>query len=120
VCSNAEEYWKSENVAETTPGLRDRAVWWLTGSRYNWSSPSDLQNNRGQVNPNQNDYHFDRMEIITSFWILDIPGWWFQPEEMQSKYSDLPNVAHDMFPKQTHGATVENRLYVVRDVIHWR
>jgi hypothetical protein len=84
--SNDEEYLKPNNVAETTPGRRDRASHLLTNARLYSNLPLETPKNWGQINPNLNDYHSNPMEISCTFWILDKTDWWRRLEETHSKY----------------------------------
>jgi hypothetical protein len=74
--SNDEEYLTPDNVAETTPGRSDRAARLLTTARLYLNSPPEASKKWGQINPHLNDYHSNRMEISSTFWILDITDWW--------------------------------------------
>jgi len=74
--SDDEEFLTPNNVAETTPGRSDCAAHILTASRLQLNSPPESPMNWGQVNPNLNDYHSNRMEIGHTFWIPDITDWW--------------------------------------------
>jgi hypothetical protein len=76
--SDNEEYLTSNNVAETTPGQSDRAAHLLITARLYFNSPPEAPKNWGQINPNLNDYHFDPMEISSTFLIPDITDWWRQ------------------------------------------
>jgi len=118
--SDNEEYLTPNNVAETTPGRSDRAARLLTAARLYLNSPPEAPKNWGQINPNLNDYHSDRMEISSTFWIPDITDWWRQQEETHSKYADLSNVARDIFSIIPHGVGVEASFSLGRDVIGWR
>jgi len=118
--SNDEEYITRKNVAETTPGRRDRASRLLTAPKLYLNSPPEAPNNWVQINPNLNDYHSHPMEISSTFWIPDITDWWRQQEETHSKYADLPNVAPDRFCIIVHGVGVEASISLGRDVIGWR
>jgi len=60
------------------------------------------------------------MEISSTFWILDITDWWHQQEETHSKYTDLSNVACDIYSIIPHGVGVEASFCLGRDVIGWR
>jgi len=108
------------NVAETTPGRSERAARLLTAARLYLNSPPEAPKNWGQINPNLNDYHTEPMEISSTFWIPDITDWWCQQEETHSKYTDLSNVACDIFSIIPHGVRVEASFSVGRDVIGWR
>jgi len=115
-----EEYLMPYNVAETTPGRSDRAARSLTAARLYLTSPLEIPQNWGQINPNLNDYHSDPMEISRTFWLPDITDWWRQHEEMHSKYADLSNVACDIFSIIPHGVGVEASFSLWRDEIGWR
>jgi len=84
------------------------------------NSPPELPQNWRQINPNLNDYHSDPMEICSTFCLPDITDWWRQQEEMHSKYSDLSNVARDIFSMIPHGVGVEASFSLGQDVIGWR
>jgi hypothetical protein len=118
--SDDEEYVTPNNVAETTPGGSDRAARLLTTARLYLNSLPEAPKNWRQINPNLNDYHSDPMEISSTFWIPDITDWWRQQEETHSKYTDLSNVARDMFSIIPHGVGVEASFSLCRDVIGWR
>jgi len=118
--SDNEEYLTPDNVAETTPGWSDHAARSLTATRLYLNSPPEAPKNRGQNNPNLNDYHSDPMEISSTFWIPEITDWWRQQEETQSKYADLSNVARNKFSIMPHGIGVEASFSFGRDVIGWR
>jgi len=60
------------------------------------------------------------MEISSTFWIPDITDWWRQQEETHSMYTDLSNVACDIFSIMPHGVGVEASFSLGRDVIGWR
>ena len=60
------------------------------------------------------------MEISRTFWSPDITDWCRQQEEMHSKYADLSNATCDIFSIIPHGARVEARFSLGRDVIGWR
>jgi len=107
-------------VPETTPGRSNRAARLLTTARLYLNSPPEAPKNWGQINPNLNDYHSDPMEISSTFWIPDITDWWRQQEETHSKYTNLTNVARDIFPIIPHGVGVEANCSLGRDVIGWR
>jgi len=50
---------------------------------------------------------------------LDITNWWRQQEQIQSKYPDLSNVAHDILSIEPHGVGVEASISIRQDVISW-
>jgi len=85
------------NGAETTPGRNNRTARLLTVARLYLNSPPEAPMNCGQMNPDLNDYHSDRMEFSSTFCILDITDWWHQEEERHSQYADLFNVTRDIF-----------------------
>jgi len=92
----------------------------LTATRLYLNSPPEAPKNWRQVDPNLNDYHFDPMETCSKFWIPDITEWWHQPEDSNSKYTDLSIVARDTFSIIPHGAAVEGSFSLGREVIGWR
>jgi len=102
-----EEYLTPNNVAETTPGQSCRTALLLTAARLHLNSPPEVQKHWGQINPNLNDYHSDRMVLSSTFWITNIPDWWPQQEDTHSEYSDLSNVARNIFSIIRHGVEVE-------------
>jgi hypothetical protein len=118
--SDDEEYVAPHNVTETTPGRSDRAPCFLTASRLYSTSPPEPPKNWGQCNPNINDYHSNPMEISSTCWIPDITDWWRQPEETHSKYTDISNVARDIFSIIPHRVGVEASFSLGRDVIGLR
>jgi hypothetical protein len=65
--SNDEEYLIPTNVAETTRGRSDRAARLLTAARLYLTSPSELPQNWGQINPNRNDYHSTSRRLVEYF-----------------------------------------------------
>jgi len=118
--SDDEEYLTPNNVAGTTPGRSDRAARLLTAARLYLNSPPESPKNCGQINPNLNDYHSDKMEISSTFWIPDITDWWRQQDEAHSKYADLSNVARDIISIIPHGVGVEASFSLGQDGIGWR
>jgi len=118
--SDDEEYLMPNHVAETTPRQSDRTAPLLTATRLYLNSPPELPKNWRQINLNLNDYHSNPIEISSTFWLPDITDWWQQHVEMHSKYSDLSNVARDIFSIIPHGVGVEASLCLARDVIGWR
>jgi hypothetical protein len=60
------------------------------------------------------------MLISCTFWILDITDQWNQQEELDSKYANLSNVAHQLFLIIPHGIGVEASFSLAQDVIGWR
>jgi len=59
------------------------------------------------------------MEISSTFWLPDITNWWHQQQQIHSKYSDLSNKAHDIFPIISHLVRVEASFSIAQDVISW-
>jgi len=118
--SDDEEYLMPTNVAETTPGRSDRAARLLTAARLYLNSPPELPQNWGQIDPNLNDYHSDPTETSSTFWLPHITDWWRQQEETHSKYTNLSNVARDIFSIIPHSVGVEASVSLGRDVIGWR
>jgi len=107
-------------MAEMTAERSDRAVHSLTVGRLHVNSPPDSPKNRGQGNPNVNNYHYDPMEISSAFWLPDITDWWRQQDETHSKYAHLSNGARDIFSIILHGVRVEASFSLARDVSSWR
>jgi len=95
--SDDEEYLTANIVAETTPGLRDRAAHILTTARLYMNSPPETAKNWGPINPNLHFYHSYPMVISSTFCIPDITDWWHHEVDMHSKYADLSKVARDIF-----------------------
>jgi len=111
------EYITPKSAAAMTPRWSNRAAQLVTAARLYLNSPPDAPRNWGQVNPNLNDYHSEPMEIRSTFWLSDITDWWRRGWETHSKYTDLPNVAHDIFSIITHGVRVEASFSLVPDII---
>jgi len=102
-----EEYLMLENVAKMTPRQSDHAARLLAAARLHLNQLPDLPQTWRQINLNHNDYHSDPMEISKTCWIPDIMHWWPQQEETHSKYTDLSNVALNIFSIIAHGVDVE-------------
>jgi hypothetical protein len=85
----------------------------LTAATLYLNSLPEAPKNWGQINPNLNDYHSDRMEISSSLWIPDITDWWRQQEAMHSKYANLSNGARDIFSILPHAVGVEASFSLV-------
>jgi len=115
--SDDEEYLTPNNLAEMTPGHSDRATRLLTATRLYLNSPPEAPKNWGQINTNLNDYHSNPTENSSTFWAPDITDWWRQQKETHSKYTDLSNVARDMFSITPHGVGVEASLSLSQDDI---
>jgi hypothetical protein len=107
---NDDEYLMPLNVAKMTPGCSVRAARLLTATMLYFNSSSELLQIWGQSNTNFNDYYSNRMEIRSTFWLPDITDWWRHQEETHSKYSELSNVAHDIFSIISHGIRMEASL----------
>jgi len=75
---------------------------------------------QGEINPNFNNYHTDPMEISSTFSIQDITDWRCQQAVTHSQYTDLSNVATDMFSILPHGVGVQSSFSLTRDVLGWR
>ena len=105
--SGDDEYLTPNNVAETTPGRNDLTARLSTPTRLYLNLPPEAPMNRGQINPNVNDYHSAPMEISSTFRLPDITDWWRQEEETHQKYTDRSNVARDIFSVIPHGVGVE-------------
>jgi len=115
--SSDEEYLTPNNVAEMTPGWSNRAARSLTAATLYLNSPSEAPNNWVRINPILDDYHSDTLEICIKFWLPAITDWSRQQEEMHYKYTDLCNVACDIFSIIQHGVGVEASCSLRRDVI---
>jgi len=70
--SAAENYLTPNIAAETTPGWSDCAGRLLTATRLHLNSLPEAPMNWGRIIPYLNDYHPNRMEIASTFWIPDI------------------------------------------------
>jgi len=82
--SNNKEYWKRNNVAETTPGQSDLAAYLLTTGKLYLKAPPGVPKNWGQINQTLHDYHSNRMDISSKLWIPEIADWWRHQEETHS------------------------------------
>jgi len=118
--SDDEEYLMPNTVAETTPGQSDCAACLLTSARLHLNSSPELWHNWGQIDPILNEYHSNAMEISSTFLLPDHTDWWRQQEEMHSKYTDLSNVAQQIFFFIPNGVVLEASFSLVRDMIGWR
>jgi len=107
------------NVVETTPRLSDCAAPSLTAAKLHLNLLPESPKNWGQFNPNLDNYHSDAMAISSTLRIPDITDWWWQPEETQSRYTNLSNVAADIFCIIPHGIEAEASFSLARDVIGW-
>ena len=118
--SDDEEYLTANDVAETTPRAGDHAVHPVTAAKLHLNSPAEAPKRWGQIYPNLNDYHSDRMGISSTFRLLDINDCWCPQEETNHMYADLSNVARDIFCVIPHGVGVGRLFSFGRDVIGWR
>jgi hypothetical protein len=95
------------NGAEMTPGLSNPTIRLLTAARLSLISTPETPKNWGQIITNLNDSHSDPREISSPFWIPDITEWWHQQVHMHPMYTDLSNVARNIFSIIPHGVGVE-------------
>jgi len=116
LCNDDEEYIMPDNVAETTPGRSHCAVRLLTAAMLYLISLVAAPKNWGETDPNHNDYHFDPMEISSTFWIPDITDWWRQQEETHTKYAYFSNWVRDIFSIIPHVVGVETSCSLGQDV----
>jgi len=93
--SNDGDCLMHRNVARTTPGQNNCALWVLKASQINSDWPPEFPQGWGQINPNHNNYHSDLREFSSTSWIPDITHWWCQQVETLPKYANLCNVARD-------------------------
>ena len=107
-------------MAETTRRRSDRAACLLTAARLHLNFQSEAPKTWGQTNPNLNDRQSMPMEISRKYWLPDITDWWRQREETHSKYTNLSNIACDIFSIIPHGVGVEASYSLSRDDISWR
>jgi len=114
-----EDYLMPKHVAKSTPRQSDDAARLLTVARRNLNSPPEWPQNGGQINPNHKDYHSHPMEISSTILIPDIADWWRQEEEVHLKYTNLPNVVHNIFFIIPHWVGVDARFSLWWDVIGW-
>jgi hypothetical protein len=67
LCSDDEEYLTSRNLAETTPGRNKHTARLSPNTRLYLNSLPESPNNWVQIDPSQNDYCSDPMEISNTF-----------------------------------------------------
>jgi hypothetical protein len=115
-----EEYVIPNNTADTTPGQSDHIARILTATKLYLTLPSEPQMNWVQINLNLNDFHSDPMGIGRTLWIRDIPDWWPQQEETNSKYANLSNLPPDIISIIPHVVGVEASFSLGLHVISWR
>jgi hypothetical protein len=118
--SSDNDYLTPKIVADMTPRCSDRIARLLTATRLYLNSPQDSPQDWKQVNPNCNDYLSDPIGISSTYWLPHITDRWHQPEATYSKYTDLSNVAHDIFSIVPQVAKVEASILLQWDVIGWR
>jgi len=118
--SDEEESITPNNVAETTPEWRDCALCLFISASIYLNLPPEALKNRGQIDPNLNDYHSEPMVISSTFKIPDIINWRHQQEKTHSQFTDLLNVAHNIFSIIPPAVRGEDRFSLARDVISWR
>jgi hypothetical protein len=62
----------------------------------------------------------DSREISSTVCIPDITNWCYQQAEMESMYTDLSNVTHNIFSIMPYDVTVVASSSLVRNLIGWR
>jgi hypothetical protein len=90
-------------VTEITLGRSDHTAHSWIAATLCLNSQPEVPNHWGQIIPNLNNYHSDRMEISSTFWLPDITDWWRRQEEMHSMIADFSNVAGDILAIVPHG-----------------
>jgi len=110
----------SKSVGEMSPGQSDRAARLLIAARLYLNPAPETTKNWGQVDPNLNDYHSNRMEVSSTSWLPHITGWWHQQEETHWKYAELSNVACDIFSILAHSLRVEASFSLGRGTLRGR
>jgi len=118
-----QQWWRianSNNVAETSRGQSDQPARSLTAAGLFWNWPPEAPINCRHIDSNLDDYHSDPMEISGTLWLRGITDWWRQPEKMHSKYTDLSNVACNIFSIIRHWVGVEANFSLGGYVISWR
>ena len=90
-----------------TPRRSDHAARSLTATMLSIASPPESSKHWGQVNPNRNDNHCDTIEIGSTIGSSDITDCWHQQTEIHSMYSDVSNVACNIFSIIPYGVGVE-------------
>jgi hypothetical protein len=118
--SDDAEYLTPANMVESTPGRSHRTARLLTATTLYLNSPPEAPRRWGQINPNLNDYHTDAMEVSSAFWMPDITDWWRNQGILNTKYTDLDDVACEIFSIMPHGVGVEASFSLGRDVIGWK
>ena len=110
------EYSTPNNASQTTAGRNDLAALILSAASLYLISPPEAPQRWGQINPNLTDYHSERMEYSSTWWLPDISDRWRQQEETHSTYAEPSDVARDKICILTHGLGVEASFYFARDV----
>jgi hypothetical protein len=100
-----------------SPGHRYHAPRLSAAAKRRLNSPPESPKNWGQVNPHQNDYDSDSIEICSTFWLPDITDWWHQQEETRAMDADLSKVALDIFSIIAYSVGVDARSSLGQDVI---
>ena len=118
--SDDNEYLTPNNVAEITPRRSNHTARLFTVAMHYFNSSPESSKHWGQVNPNRNDNHSDPIEISSTFWLPDITDWWHQHKKTHSKYTDVSNVARDVFSVILHAVGVEASSSLGRNIIRWR
>jgi hypothetical protein len=106
VSSDDDEYLTSDNVPKITPGRSHHTARLMNASRLYFNSPPEAPKNLEQNNPNLINYDSDPTESSSTFCIPNITDWWRQKEDLHSKYTDLSNVARDIFSIIPHAVGV--------------
>jgi hypothetical protein len=88
----------------------------LTAARLYRNPLPESPQNRGQGNPNVNDYHSKFMEIRSAFRLKNITDWWHPQDEVHLKYTNLSTVACQIFSIMAHGVGVEASYALVQDI----
>jgi len=90
-----------------TPGRSNHAPRLLTAASLHLNSLSEAPKNKGQMNPDGDDYHSDPNGISSTFWLPNITNWWHQQAETDWKYAALSDVPQAIFSIIPHGVGVE-------------
>jgi len=118
--SDDEESLTAKVVAKMTPGWSNCTACLLTATTLYLNSSPESPKNWEQVNLNYNDYHYDPMEIRSTFWKMHIIDRWCQHEEMHSKYTDLSKVTRHIICITQPGVGVDASCSLGQVVICWR
>jgi len=118
--SDDERSVRPNSGTDTTPRRSNRAAPLLIPARLYTNSLPEAPRNRGQVDPNLNDYNSDHLAISSRVSLPDVTDWWHQQDKTHSKFTDLSNVAHGTFAIVLQVVGVEESFSLGRDVIGWR